>query len=38
MKYNMKLKEKYYNLILNNKKTVEIRLLDEKRKKIKMIL
>lgn len=34
----MKLKEKYYNLILNNKKTVEIRLLDEKRKKIKMIL
>ena len=32
----MKLKDKYYNYILHGTKRIEIRLLDEKRRKIKI--
>ena len=35
MKYNMKLNNEPFNLIKNGTKTVELRLNDEKRKKIK---
>jgi len=34
--HSMKLKSKYFNLIKENKKTIEARLLDEKRKDIKV--
>ena len=36
MEHIMKLQEKYYNYILNGTKRIEIRLYDEKRKKIKI--
>lgn len=36
MTHEMRLKEKYYNYILNGTKRIEIRLLDEKRQKIKI--
>ena len=36
MTHEMKLKEKYYNYILHGTKRIEIRLLDEKRQKIKI--
>jgi len=32
----MKVQEKYYNLLKNGVKTIELRLFDEKRKKIKI--
>jgi len=34
--HTMSLKEKYFNLIFNKKKTVELRLYDEKRKQIQV--
>ena len=34
MKHEMKLVDKYYNYILNGTKRIELRLYDEKRKKI----
>ncbi len=36
MEHIMKLQQKYYNFILNGTKRIEIRLLDEKRQKIKL--
>ena len=36
MEHKMKLQPKYYNFILNGTKRIEIRLLDEKRKQIKI--
>ncbi len=36
MKYEMKLQPEYYNFMLNGTKRIEIRLNDEKRKKIKI--
>lgn len=36
MEHIMKLQPKYYNYILNGTKRIEIRLFDEKRKKIKI--
>ena len=36
MEHIMKLQEKYYNYILNGTKRIEIRLYDEKRKKLKI--
>lgn len=33
--HNMKVKTKYYNLLKSGKKTVELRLFDEKRQQIK---
>lgn len=36
MTHNMKLQSKYYDFILNGTKKIEIRLYDEKRKKIKV--
>lgn len=34
MKYEMKLQPEYYNFIINGTKRIEIRLFDEKRRKI----
>lgn len=34
--HKMNVKEKYYNLLKSGKKTIELRLLDEKRKNIKI--
>ena len=34
--HNMSVKEKYYNLLKSGKKTIELRLFDEKRQKIKI--
>ena len=36
MKHEMKLQPKYYNYIFNGTKRIEIRLYDEKRRKIKI--
>ncbi len=36
MEHKMKLQPKYYHLILNGTKRIEIRLFDEKRQKIKI--
>ena len=36
MEHKMNLQPKYYNFILNGTKRIEIRLLDEKRKQIKI--
>lgn len=36
MRHEMKLQPKYYNFIINGTKRIEIRLKDEKRKKIKI--
>ena len=36
MTHEMRLKEKYYNYILNGTKRIEIRLFDEKRQQIKI--
>ena len=36
MTHNMKLSEPYYSLVKTNKKTVEIRVFDEKRQKLKI--
>lgn len=34
--HNMRLKEKYFNLIKEGKKTIELRLYDDKRQKIQL--
>ena len=36
MEHEMKLQPEYYNFILNGTKRIELRLLDEKRSKIKI--
>ena len=38
MIHEIKVKEKYYNLIKSGEKIYEVRLLDDKRKLIKMVI